>query len=149
MTGPEGTLHDGDEWGRDHLSCPHCGHELSMFEEPEPGRGERLATSVARGVASWWFPLGLLGAITVWLAINVIVRPFEPYPMIMIAGLAAVLSTISAFQGPLILLTQRRAAIRDRTRDRETYRVAANTEADLHRVEQRVNELIARIDARQ
>jgi uncharacterized membrane protein len=119
-----------------------------MFEEPEPQQGERLATAVAGAVASWWFPLGLLLAIIVWLTVNITFRPLEPYPMIMVAGLAAALSTITAFQGPLILLTQRRAAIRDRTRDRETYRVAANTEADLHRVEQRLNELIAKMDAR-
>lgn len=119
-----------------------------MFEEPAPKRGERLATAVAGAVASWWFPLSLLVAITIWLTVNITFQPLKPYPMIMIAGLAAALSTITAFQGPLILLTQRRAAIRDRTRDRETYRVAANTEADLHRVEQRLNELIAKMDAR-
>ena len=93
-------------------SCPHCGHELSMFREPEADTGERMATHVAAAVASWWFPVCLFVGITIWLAVNVIARPFEPYPMIMLAGLAAALSTITAFQGPLILLTQRRAALR-------------------------------------
>lgn len=118
-----------------------------MFEEPEPELGERLAGWVATTVASWWFPVAMFVGIATWLVINVAARPFEPYPMIMIAGLAAVLSTIAACQGPLILLTQRRAAMRDRARDRETYIVAANTEADLHDVKERLDQLVGRLDA--
>ncbi len=129
------------------VSCPSCGHALSMFEEPEPEAGEQLATRVAAVVASWWFPVGLFIAIITWLTINITLQPLEPYPMIMIAGLAAVLSTIAACQGPLILLTQRRAAMRDRARDRETYMVAANTEADLHEVRQRLDQLVDKVDA--
>jgi uncharacterized membrane protein len=118
-----------------------------MFAEPEPEVGERFAIGVAAAVATWWFPMVLLAGITGWLVVNITARPLEPYPMIVIAGLAAVLSTIAALQGPLILLTQRRAAMRDRARDRETYRVAANTEADLHQVKQRLDELIEQLDA--
>jgi len=118
-----------------------------MFEEPEPEAGEQLATRVAVVVASWWFPLALLVGIIAWLVINITARPLEPYPMIMLAGLAAVLSTIAACQGPLILLTQRRAAMRDRARDRETYMVAANTEADLHEVKQLLDQLVDKVDA--
>ena len=100
-----------------------------------------MASHVAAAVASWWFPVCLFVGITIWLAVNVIARPFEPYPMIMLAGLAAALSTITAFQGPLILLTQRRAALRDRERNRETYLVPARNEADLHDLRSRIDEV--------
>jgi uncharacterized membrane protein len=125
------------------VACPNCGHELSMFSEPEPARGERRASAVAEVVASWRFPVLLLLAIALWLAFNIIARPIDPYPMAMVGILAATLATIAACQGPLILLTQRRAAMRDRERDRETYLVAANAEADLHALHARIDELTA------
>ncbi len=128
------------------LTCPHCGHALSMFTEPEPDRGEQLAGDVAEVVASWWFPTLLLTAIGGWVLLNVIARPFEPYPTIMFAVLAATLSTIAALQGPLILLAQRRAAMRDRAREQETYVVAAHSEADLHDVSDRIDALARTVE---
>jgi uncharacterized membrane protein len=63
------------------------------------------------------------------------------------APLAAALATVAASDGPLILLTQRRAAMRDRVRTREIYHVASRSEADLHSLTQRLAETEARIDA--
>src|SRR5918994_1362610 len=82
-----------------------------------------------------------------WLGLNLALRPFEPYPVVMLTGLAASLATVAALQGPLILLTQRQAAMRDRAREREALRVAVNTEADLHRLQQRVEALTERLEA--
>lgn len=122
-------------------TCPACGHALSMLAEDRPDRAERVALAVARAVASWWFVLALALVAAVWIAVNVLARPFGPYPMIMVAGLAVGLSAIAASYGPLILLTQRRAAARDRLRDVETYRVAARTEGDLHDLSLQVERL--------
>jgi Protein of unknown function (DUF1003) len=63
------------------------------------------------------------------------------------APIAAALATVAASDGPLILLTQRRAAMRDRARTREIYHVASRSEADLHSLTQRLDEMEARIDA--
>ena len=112
-----------------------------MFMEEAPDHLEQRANRIIDIVASWWFPASLIVGIVSWLAVNIAFRPFEPYPMIMLAGLAAVLSTIAALQGPLILLTQRRSARRDRERDRETYMVAAHSEADLHDLATRIADL--------
>jgi uncharacterized membrane protein len=62
-------------------------------------------------------------------------------------GIAAALATAAARDGPLILLTQRRAAMRDRARTREIDHVASRSEADLHSRTQRLDEREARIDA--
>ncbi len=110
-------------------------HELSMFEESAPSRAERVALRVAKVVASWWFPIGLAVAISAWVGWNVVFRPFDQHPTVMLAGLATGLATVAACHGPLILLTQRRAAERDRARDRETLAMAARTESDLHEVQ--------------
>ncbi len=123
------------------MSCPNCGHHLSMFAEAPPDRAEIRASRVIGLVANWRFPAVLLVGIVIWLVINVVFRPFEPHPMFMLSTFAATLATIAALQGPLILLTQQRAATRDRERDRETYMVAANTEADLHQVRDELRRL--------
>ncbi len=116
-----------------------------MFEDPEVGRGERVAVAIAERVGSWPFVLGVLVAVTAWVIVNVAWEPFEPYPVIMFAVLSGVLATLAALQGPLILITQRRGADRDRARDREVLMVSANSESDLHRVESKVDQLIARV----
>ena len=63
--------------------------------------------------------------------------------MIVFAVISAVLATVASLQGPLILLSQRRSAAHDRERDEEALRVAVNAEADLHRLEAKVDVLIA------
>jgi uncharacterized membrane protein len=78
---------------------------------------------------------------------NVADKPFEPYPVIIFAVTGAVLATVRSLQGPLILLTQRRAADRDRGRDEEALRVAINAESDLHRIEEKIDALAGRLGA--
>src|SRR5690242_17886740 len=126
------------------LRCPHCGHVLSMWHDDAPGRGQAVAMHIADRVASWPFAIGVLTMIAAWVAWNVAAEPFEPYPVIIFAVISAVLATVAALQGPLVLLTQRRSSSRDRARDAEILRVAANTEADLHRLETKVDELLGR-----
>jgi uncharacterized membrane protein len=131
------------------LECPSCGHHLSMYQAPEPSSGERTAIRVASWVATWWFPTAILALVALWAIVNVSARPFEPYPVVVLAWISAVLATVAALQGPLILMAQRRAAMSDRQRDEEAFRIAMNTEADMHRVaghvdllNRRVNELL-------
>ena len=113
-------------------SCPQCGHQLSMFVVPEADRGERVASMITDRVATWWFPSILLFGVVGWGLVSVVSRPFEPYPVVVLAWISAVLATIAACQGPLILLAQRRAAMHDRERDDEMFRVVTNIEADIH-----------------
>ena len=115
---------------------------LSAFEEPAATRAERAAAAVADRVATWWFACTIICFLAVWIVISVAWRPFEPYPVVVLAVISAVLASIAALQGPLILVTQRRAAERDRARDREALRVAKNAEADIHRVESKLDELM-------
>jgi uncharacterized membrane protein len=120
---------------------------LSSYEEAEATRGERVAAAVADHVATWWFSATVIAFLATWIAINVTWQPFEPYPTIMFAVISAVLASIAGLQGPLILVTQRRAAERDRMRDREALRVATNAEADIHRIESKLDHLTATLEA--
>jgi uncharacterized membrane protein len=123
--------------------CPACGHELSMFEDEPPSRSEHYAMRIANAVASWWFAGTLVVLVVAWVVLNVVARPFTPYPTVMLAGISATLATVAALQGPLILLSQRRAADRDRRRDEEALRVAINAEGDVHRVENKLDQTLA------
>jgi uncharacterized membrane protein len=114
-----------------------------MFRQDEPRRSEHYAMRVADVVASWWFVVILVVLIVAWVLLNVLARPFDPYPTVMLAGISAALATIAALQGPLILLSQRRAAERDRQRDEEALRVAVNAESDVHRVESKLDAVLA------
>ncbi len=127
------------------LECPSCGHHLSMYQVPDSSPGERIATKVATWVATWWFPTGILVAVALWGILNATARPFDPYPVVVLAWISAVLATVAALQGPLILLAQRRAAMSDRQRDEEAFRVAMNSEADLHRVAAEIDSMNSRM----
>ena len=122
--------------------CPACGHALSHYEDEEIGRGERFAATIADHVATWAFAGAVLTFLATWIAINVVWRPFQPYPVVTLAVISAVLACVTALQGPLILVTQRRAAERDRMRDREALRVAVHTEQDLHALHVKVDRLL-------
>jgi uncharacterized membrane protein len=128
------------------FTCPACGHMLSSYHEAEASRGERVATAVADHVATWWFSAAVIALLATWIAVNLIWRPFHPYPVVVFAVISAVLASLAALQGPLILVTQRRAAERDRMRDREALRVATNAEADIHALGEQLTAIAAAVD---
>jgi uncharacterized membrane protein len=76
----------------------------------------------------------ILLAIGGWLGVNAIFEPFPPHPSTMLGYLGTALTAVAALQGPLILLTQRREAARDRAREIEAFHISMNTEADLHAI---------------
>jgi uncharacterized membrane protein len=70
--------------------------------------------------------------------VNLVVEPLQPHPSTMLYDLGVALTAVTALNGPLILLAQRRNAARDRARDREALRVATRTEGDLHAILERL-----------
>lgn len=126
--------------------CPACGHELSSYSPPQASTGEQAAARIANVVAGWGFPLVVLAGVSAWAIINIVAKPIEPYPVVVLGWISAVLATVAACQGPLILLAQRRAAMNDRARDEEGFRVALHAEADLHAVSKSIAELHEKVD---
>lgn len=121
------------ERDRQAFACPNCGHELSMYTEPSgASRAENMAARLANFFGSWMFLLGLAVAIIAWLVVNVVRGLLEPSPSIAFSQLDIALAIVAAMQGPLILLSQRLDADRDRARDIEIFRIAVNTEEDVH-----------------
>lgn len=128
---------------RQSFACPNCGHELSMYMEPSgASRAENLAARLADFFGSWLFLLSLAVVIIAWLAVNLVIGLLDPGPSAVLSHLDIALAIVAVMQGPLILLTQRREAERDRARDIEIFHVTVNTEQDVHAlrtaIEQRI-----------
>lgn len=75
---------------------------------------EKVADSVARFAGSWKFILFFAAFIMGWMVINIyflLSKAFDPYPFIL---LNLILSSLAAFQAPIIMMSQNRQAEKDR-----------------------------------
>ncbi len=99
--------------------------------------GERIADRVATFGGSWTF-IFIFGAVLVmWMSLNTYIAwartgnpanpngTFDPFPFI---ALNLVLSTIAAFQAPVIMMSQNRSATKDRLAAENDYKVNLKSE---------------------
>jgi len=90
--------------------------------------GQRIADQVANLMGSWPFIIGQSIIIIGWIVLNLIayVGHWDPYPFIL---LNLLFSTQAAYAAPIIMMSQNRAAERDRHQALEDFRT--NVEAKL------------------
>lgn len=105
----------------------HAAHvENSTFKD-------RAADMVARAMGSWSFIMALLVVITLWVVGNVVTIPwihFDPYPFILLNLFFSLQATLST---PIILMSQNRAASRDKAQaehqwNHQEFEMRENTE---------------------
>ena len=91
--------------------------------------GQRVADQVAQVGGSWTF-IGLFGiGLVAWMALNQeLDRPFDPYPYIL---LNLILSCLAALQAPIIMMSQNRQALKDRSDARTDYEVNVRAEMEI------------------
>ena len=82
-------------------------------DDDAPSRGGRAADAFARAVGSWRFIGIQSGLLLVWVAVNSLAWAghWDPYPFIL---LNLMLSFQAAYAAPIIMMSQNRAAARDR-----------------------------------
>lgn len=101
---------------------------------------ERLADRVAAVGGSWGFIIGFGVALAMWMGWNVATRgfglSFDPYPFIF---LNLVLSTLAAVQAPIIMMSQNRAAARDRKSAEHDYLVNLRAELEIMHLHDKVD----------
>jgi uncharacterized membrane protein len=94
--------------------------------------GQRLADRVAAVGGSWGFIIGFGAALVVWMAWNLGTYgrhlAFDPYPFIF---LNLILSMLAAVQAPVIMMSQNRAAARDRQSAEYDYLVNLRAELEI------------------
>src|SRR6266404_6206006 len=97
--------------------------------------GERIADRVASFGGSWTFIFLYGGALLLWIAVNTFVlayygrgesgAQFDPYPYIL---LNLMLSMTAAMQAPIIMMSQNRAAEKDRLAAEQDFKVNLKSE---------------------
>jgi uncharacterized membrane protein len=101
--------------------------------------GDRLADSIARVGGSWSFILAFLAFLAVWVILNTILlfrEAFDPYPFIF---LNLILSMIAAIQAPIIMMSQNRAAERDRIDAGHDYEINLKAEIEILALHEKVD----------
>lgn len=104
--------------------------------------GEKLADKVAAVGGSWAFILGFGAALAVWMGWNLLTRgaglAFDPYPFIF---LNLMLSMLAAIQAPIIMMSQNRAARRDRESAEHDYIVNLRAELEIMHLHDKIDAL--------
>ena len=105
--------------------------------------GQLAADKIAAFGGSWpfiglffTFIVGWIVLNTVWLAGEQI---FDPYPFIL---LNLGLSTLAAFQAPIIMMSQNRQTAKDRMEQKATYEINLKLELELMRLHDKIDALL-------
>jgi uncharacterized membrane protein len=116
-------------------------HLDEQFERQQTP-GQRLADAVAVIGGSWPFVLGFVLMLVLWIVLNSILlgrSAFDPYPYIL---LNLALSCVAAIQAPVIMMSQNRAAARDRLEADEDFRVNLKAELEIAALHEKIDHLI-------
>lgn len=105
--------------------------------------GQRVADKIAEFGGSWTFIGIFLAFIAGWIVINVYwltgENTFDPFPFIL---LNLGLSSLAAFQAPIIMMSQNRQASKDRLEQKATFEVNLKLELELMRLHEKVDALV-------
>lgn len=104
--------------------------------------GQRLADQVAAVGGSWPFVIGFCSVLLAWVALNSLflrAGAFDPYPYIL---LNLALSCIAALQAPVIMMSQNRAAARDRMEADEDYKINLKAELEIASLHDKIDHLL-------
>jgi len=93
--------------------------------------GARLADKLAALGGSWTFLICFAVCLAIWITANslvLVLRPFDPYPFIL---LNLILSCLAAIQAPVIMMSQNRQEAKDRVRAEHDHRVNLKAELEI------------------
>jgi len=107
-------------------------------------RRHAVATGLVGLIGSWRVVTAIVVFLVAWTAWNVIAQPFEPYPIIVFAVISAVLASVAAIEGPIILMNQRIQRERDRVQARADYRVNLKAELEIQYLDEKLDLLLER-----
>jgi len=105
--------------------------------------GQHLADRIAAFGGSWTFIMLFAIVLFLWIIINsviLIIRPFDPYPFIL---LNLILSCLAAIQAPVIMMSQKRQEARDRMRAMHDYQINLKAELEIRHLHQKIDHLLS------
>ena len=104
--------------------------------------GERIADKVASFGGSWAFIISFFLVLASWITINataLLVKPFDPFPFIL---LNLILSCLAAIQAPVIMMSQNRQEAKDRLRSEHDYQINLKAELEVRGLHEKLDRLI-------
>ena len=135
------------------LVSQRASRNINVQMEAQATIGQRIADKVASFGGSWSFIMLYGGFLIVWIAINsfVLIRygrgeggaQFDPYPYIL---LNLMLSMTAALQAPIIMMSQNRAAEKDRLAAEQDFKVNLKSELMLEELIRKQRARDAQID---
>ena len=135
------------------LVSKRAARNINIEMEEKSTIGQRIADKVASFGGSWTFIIIYLGFLVGWMAFNtfVLVRyghgengaEFDPYPYIL---LNLMLSMTAALQAPIIMMSQNRAAEKDRLAAEQDFKVNLKSELMLEELIRKQRERDAQIE---
>lgn len=135
------------------LVTQRASRNINVEMEEKLTIGQRIADRVASFGGSWTFIIIYLAALITWMAINTFVlihygkgeegAQFDPYPYIL---LNLMLSMTAALQAPIIMMSQNRAAEKDRLAAEQDFKVNLKSEIMLEELVRKQRERDVQMD---
>ncbi len=135
------------------LVTQRAARNINAEMEAHSTLGQRIADKVAAFGGSWTFIFIYGGALLLWMAVNTFVlaymghgengAQFDPYPYIL---LNLMLSMTAAMQAPIIMMSQNRAAEKDRLAAEQDFKVNLKSEIMLEELIRKQRERDAQMD---
>ena len=135
------------------LVSQRTARNINVEMEERATIGQRVADKVAAFGGSWTFIFIYGGALILWMVLNTILlahfgsgetgRQFDPYPYIL---LNLMLSMTAAMQAPIIMMSQNRAAEKDRLAAEQDFKVNLKSELMLEELVRKQRERDVQMD---
>jgi uncharacterized membrane protein len=132
----------------DELLRMHVTRNANVEAAEQLTMGQRIADHVAAFGGSWTFIILFCVVIGVWITLNSIAllqHSFDPYPFIL---LNLVLSTLAAFQAPVIMMSQNRQAAKDRIKSDLDFEVNRKAELEVAHLHRKLDRMYDRVQER-
>ena len=116
----------------------------NLLHQPEEvlSLGQRISDRVASFGGSWKFIISFSVILAIWILFNSLAPnrdDFDPYPFIL---MNLVLSTVAAFQAPIIMMSQNRKEQKDRTRTENDHLINLKAELEVRSLHQKIDLLL-------
>ena len=135
------------------LVSQRASRNINVEMEEKSTIGQRIADKVASFGGSWTFIIIYLSFLIAWMAFNTFIlvhyghgdegAQFDPYPYIL---LNLMLSMTAALQAPIIMMSQNRAAEKDRLAAEQDFKVNLKSELMLEELIRKQRERDAQMD---
>jgi uncharacterized membrane protein len=116
--------------------------QLEKESIEKPTFGQRIADKMALFGGSWKFIIIFAMILILWISVNsflLIKKPFDPFPFIL---LNLILSCLAAIQAPVIMMSQNRQEVKDRSRSQNDYQINLKSEIEIRQLHEKIDHIL-------